>query len=58
MSYSHGHLEPRVLISYARADGEKISESINELLVSKGIPVRQTRLVQLEWKEGKTGGSR
>lgn len=53
MSYSHGHLEPRVLISYARADGEEISKSINELLVSKGIPVWQDKVGAVGMEGGK-----
>ena len=32
------------MISYAQTDGEKIAKSINELLVSKGIPVWQDKV--------------
>jgi hypothetical protein len=53
MSHSHGHLEPRVLISYARADGEEISQSINELLVSKDIPVWQDKVGAVGMEGGK-----
>ena len=49
---------PRVLISYARADGEEASQKINELLATEGIPVWQDEVGAVGLEGGMIGGWR